>query len=238
MGAAPIILTADDFGRSAEVNTAIARWAKAGALTQASLMVNEGEAASAVALAKEFPALRVGLHLTLCDGRASDGSPLPRGPAGAGLKYAFWPGARAWLRREIDAQFRRFRELGLPPTYWDGHTHLHLHPAVMQITLPIAVREGFTATRLVREPANLGLLAWIFQALSNRAVPQLKNAGIAHTDAVFGLRNTGRIALRDFQGAIEWARHASVEIYFHPGAEQRLPEPAAVADMLRASGLT
>ena len=44
----PLILTADDFGRSPEVNAAIALWAKAGALTQASLMVNESAAPAAV----------------------------------------------------------------------------------------------------------------------------------------------------------------------------------------------
>jgi len=232
-----IILTADDFGRSAEVNAAIAAWAKAGALTQASLMVNETAAPAAVAIGREFPALRIGLHLTLCDGRASDGSSLPRSPAGAGLKYAFWPGARASLSREIEAQFARFLELGLPATYWDGHTHLHLHPTVMRIALPIAVRHRFTATRLVREPASFGLLAWIFHSLSNRAAPRLKKARVSFTDAVFGLRNTGRIELRDFQEAIEWTQRGTVEIYFHPGAEPRLPQPHAVAALLQPRGL-
>jgi predicted glycoside hydrolase/deacetylase ChbG (UPF0249 family) len=229
-----IILTADDFGRSPEVNAAIASWAQEGALTQASLMVNETAAPAAVALAREFPALRIGLHLTLCDGLASNGSSLPRSPAGAGLKYAFWPGVRAALSREIDAQFARFLELGLAPTYWDGHTHLHLHPTVMRIALPIAVRHGFTATRLVREPASFGLLAWIFHSLSNRAAPDVKKAGVSFTDAVFGLRNTGRIELRDFEQAIEWTRRGTVELYFHPGAEQRLPDPQTVAELLRA----
>jgi chitin disaccharide deacetylase len=234
VAAAQIILTADDLGRSASINSEILRWAKCGALTQASLMVNEAEAASAVELARSFPRLRIGLHLTLCDGRASDGSPLPQSPAGAGLKYAFWPGARAWLRREIEAQFARFRDLGLPATYWDGHTHLHLHPTVMRIALPIARRHGFTATRLVREPGPGGLLPSIFRRLSKRAATALTAAGVTFTDAVFGLRHTGRIDLRDFEQALAWAKHGSVELYFHPGAEDRLPDPVAVAAMLRA----
>jgi chitin disaccharide deacetylase len=235
VGAAPIILTADDFGRSAEVNEAIMHWARAGALTQASLMVNEPAASAAVALSREVAALRVGLHLTLCDGQGSDGTALPATPAGAGLKFAFWPGARAWLRKEIEAQFARFAELGLSPTYWDGHTHLHLHPTVMAIALPIAQRHGFKATRLVREPGPPALLPWIFRKLSERAIPQLKAAGIGFTDHVFGLRKTGQIDEQDFAEAFRWAQRGSVEIYFHPGAERQLPVPGEVADMLRKS---
>lgn len=231
-GKAIIIITADDFGRSPEVNGAIMAWARAGVLTQASLMVNEPAASAAVALAREVPDLRVGLHLTLCDGRASDGAGLPSTPMGAGLRYAFWPGARAWLRREIEAQFARFTSLGLPATYWDGHTHLHLHPVVMAITLPIAKRHGFTATRLVREPGPPGVIPWIFQTLSRRAAPRLRASGITFTDHVFGLRETGRITTSTFADALEWSRRGSVEIYFHPGAEMHEIEPGAVRALL------
>src|SRR5437763_11364658 len=66
-----LIVTGDDFGRSHEVNEAIERCHVAGFLTQASLMVNEPFADEAVRIAQRHPALRVGLHLTLCDGRAS-----------------------------------------------------------------------------------------------------------------------------------------------------------------------
>jgi predicted glycoside hydrolase/deacetylase ChbG (UPF0249 family) len=196
-------------------------------------MVNEPAAEDAVAMASKVPGLRVGLHLALCDGRASDGAPLPRTPGGAGLRFAFWPGARAWLRREVEAQFARFVQLGVGTAYWDGHTHLHLHPAVMRIALPIAQRNGFRATRLVREPGPPAVLPWIFRKLSNRAVPRLREAGITFTDYVFGLRKTGRMDLPEFERAIEWSKKGATEIYFHPGAERGLPPPETVAELLR-----
>ncbi len=233
MSAAQILLTADDFGKSAEVNAAIMRWARAGVLTQASLMVNEPAAEAAVALAKEVPSLRIGLHLTLCDGRNSDGSALPTTPASAGLRYAFWPAARERMRKEVRAQFQRFGELGLAPTYWDGHTHLHLHPSVMAVALPLAERYGFSATRLVREPGAPAFLPWIFQRLSKLAAPRLEAAGIHYSDVVFGLRNTGRMSRADFLTAIEWTSRGSVEIYFHPGAETQLPDPDEVSQLLK-----
>lgn len=229
----PLILTADDFGRSEAVNHAIAAWARAGVLTQTSLMVNEPAAEAAIRLAREeFPSVKIGLHLTLCDGLASDGSRLTATPAGAGMKYAFWPRARARLRKEIAAQFQRFVDLGLRPSYWDGHTHLHLHPVVMDIALPIAAKIGFRSTRLVREPGPPALIPWIFQQLSKRATPKLKASGIGYVDAVFGLRNTGKMSAQDFEQAI--AYQGTREIYFHPGADPQLPSPEWVTKRLRS----
>lgn len=228
----PLILTADDFGRSAAVNAAIGRWARAGAITQASLMVNEPHAGEAVAIARSIPDLRVGLHLTLCDGLASDGTPLPRSAAWAGLRYAFSPPCRAWLRLEVAAQFQRFREFGLPATYWDGHAHLHLHPAIHRIALPLALRHGFTFTRLVREPGPPALLPCIFACLSENAAPRLRAAGVGFPDRTFGLRKTGRVDAAEFERAFAHARDGLTEIYFHPGAENALPGPEWVAGRL------
>lgn len=228
-----LLLTGDDFGRSAEINAAIEQWHRAGALTQAGLMVNEAGADEAVEVARRNPNLRIGLHLTLCDGRASDGTAMGRSPALAGLRFAFFPGARAWLRREIGAQFAKFAQLGFAPTHWDGHTHLHLHPLVLRLTIPIAVAHGFRFTRLVREPrgekGTRGILPRVFSFLSANAAPKLRAAGIGFADAVFGLSKSGRMDLDEVRLAAESARTRLTEIYFHPGAETVLKDPAAVA---------
>lgn len=224
-----LLLTGDDFGRSSEVNAAIERWHRAGALTQASLMVNEPHVAEAADIARRNPGLRVGLHLTLCDGRASDGTAMRSSPARAGLRFAFFPGAREWLGREIAAQFAKFRALGFGPTYWDGHMHLHLHPLVLGLTIPVAVGHGFRFTRLVREPGPRGVVPWIFLMLSANAAPRLRTAGVEFADAVFGLRQSGRMDLDEVRRAIRHAPGGLTEIYFHPGAESLLTDPAGVA---------
>ncbi len=229
MQARRLILTADDFGRSPAVNAAIERWFRAGALTQASLMVHEPAAAEAAAMASALPGLQIGLHLTLCDGTSHDGTPLPCTPLRAGLRYAFRPSARRALEREIEAQFARFLAFGLPPTHWDGHAHLHLHPVVMALTLPIAKRHGFTFTRLVREPRPRGVVPRIFQWLSTRAIPALRTAGIDFADRVFGLRQSGRMDRAAVAEALEHAREGVTEIYFHPGAETRITAEEVVS---------
>ena len=228
-----LILTADDFGRDTNVNAAIEQWHRAGAITQAGLMVNEPAADEAVRIARRIPELRVGLHLTLCDGRASDGRMMPRSPALSGLRFAFFPGARAWLRGEIAAQFAKFRALGFAPAHWDGHAHLHLHPVVLALTIPIALEHEFRFTRLVREPGDgknaRGFLPRIFSILSARAVPKLRAAGIGFADAVFGLSKSGRMDLAEVRRAAESARARLTEIYFHPGAEAAFTDFADIA---------
>src|SRR5439155_66172 len=114
------------------------------------------------------------------------------GPAVAGLRHFFNP-SRASLRREIAAQFEKFRALDFPPIYWDGHTHLHLHPTVLRETLPIARALDFKVTRLVRDDETRGAIPLIFHALSRNARAHLDKLGIAYVDRVRGLARTGNV---------------------------------------------
>jgi len=221
-----LIITGDDFGRSHEVNEAIERAHEAGFLTQASLMVNESCAEEAVRIAQRHPALCVGLHLTLCDGRASAVSAITdasgafvSSPARAGMRYAFQPSLAGPLQQEIHAQFERFGALGLLPTYWDGHTHLHLHPTLFRLALPVAAGHGFHAIRLVREPGRWALVPRIFEWLSRAAIPALKRHNIHFADHTYGLRDTGRISTDVVRGILRALPDGLSEFYFHPGAE-------------------
>ena len=222
------------------MNDAVARYHAAGALTQASLMVAEPHAAEAAEMARGLPGLRVGLHLTLCAGRGTEVSRLTNAagdfvasPTVAGLRYAFDARLHEPLRAEIRRQFERFRALGFPPTYWDGHTHLHLHPVVFRLTLPIAREFGFRFVRLVREPGPRALVPWIFARLSEAAIPALEQAGIGFADRVFGLRESGRMSLDTIRAALAQHRSGTTEIYFHPGAEAEPPDPVALAALLQ-----
>ena len=65
-----LIINADDFGLSHEVNTAVIR-AHTECPATASLMVNEEGFGEAVELARQHPRLGVGLHLSLVCGRSA-----------------------------------------------------------------------------------------------------------------------------------------------------------------------
>ena len=207
-------------------------------------MVHEPAAEEAVRIARRNPRLRVGLHLTLCAGPAErvsaltgrDGS-FSESPARAGLRYFLSRSLRESLAEEIEAQFTRFREFGLPATYWDGHTHLHLHPTVFRLTLPIAVAHGFRAIRLVRVPCPRSILPLIFHALSRAAIPHLQKRGIRFADRTLGLRETGRMRMTTLSALLGTVSEGMTELYFHPGAE---PEPLdfpALAQRAAAQGI-
>lgn len=234
-----LILTADDFGRSAEVNAAIERCHRAGFLMQASLMVNETAVAEAVEIAKRNPQLCIGLHLSLCDGLASRPSALtdlagrfPASHAQAGMRYFFRHRLVEDLQREIEAQFDRFLALGFVPSYWDGHAHLHLHPTILKLALPIAHSRGFRAMRLVQEPGAPAILPWIFSALSAAAAPALTARGIAFADQVFGLRDTGRMDAATMMRILEALPEGRSELYFHPGADPEISDFGGLMEIL------
>ena len=204
-------------------------------------MVNEPDVEEAVRIAGRNPALRVGLHLTLCDGHASEVSALTdahghfvKSPAEAGLRYAFDPRTRTALAREIAAQFRRFAELGFPPGHFDGHAHLHLHPTVFRLALPELIARGFRFIRLVREPGNHAPVALVFRALSASAVRKLATHGIRAADHVFGLHDTGRMTTACFAQILERLPDGVSELYFHPGAESEELDFARLRDLLAA----
>ncbi len=238
-----LIVTADDFGMNHEVNEAIERDHQAGLLTQASLMVNEPGADEAVRIARRNPKLCVGLHLTLCHGsatrisRLTDASGnLEPSPVRAGLRYFFNAHLRDELAHEINAQFARFLDLGFAPGYWDGHTHLHLHPTVFDLTLPVAHDLGFRAVRLVRERGNRPV-PLVFQWLSRRAIPPLRARGIQFADRIFGLRRTGRMDTRYFENTIRKLPRGVSEIYYHPGAEQFSIDAGRIAGVAVQTGV-
>ena len=217
-----LILTADDFGRSPTVNAAIERLHRAGLLTQASLMVEEAHVPEAIEIARRNPQLRVGLHLTLCS----------ESPAWAGLRYFFDARTHRALGAAIRAQFEHFCALGFPPTYWDGHFHLHLHPTILRFTLPIAAEFGFRQTRLVREPGPPALLPWIFARLSQSVAPALTAQGVHFTDHVFGLRKTGRMTTSVVARILENLPDGTSELYLHPGAEPADLDPASLHEII------
>jgi hopanoid biosynthesis associated protein HpnK len=219
-----VIFTADDFGLALEVNEAIERAYSHGVLSAASLMVGAPQAADAVARARRLPGLRVGLHVTVADGRAllpptaiptladSNGD-LPRNLARAGVHWFFSCAARRDLAAEIRAQFEAFRATGLTLDHINAHNHMHLHPTVLGIILHVAKDFGNPAVRLPWEPPA-GLLApwlWILRA-------RLRARGVRHNDAIVGMRDTGHLTAERVLTALTQIKDGVTEFYFHPAS--------------------
>jgi len=238
-----LIVNADDFGRSPSINEAVIRAHREGILTTASLMVNETPCAEAVELAKQNPNLGVGLHLTLLMGHSA----LPQkeipglvnerreflnDPVKVGFQYFFRRELREQLRREIHAQFARFRATGLPLDHVNGHLHLHLHPTVFGILMEDARTLGIERMRLTRDPFWMDVPlargrrlyrathAMIYFILSGRARGSLGKRQIRHTQKVFGLLQNDRVDEAYISKLLPVLPAGDSELYSHPSLDK------------------
>jgi chitin disaccharide deacetylase len=237
-----LIVNADDFGRSRSINEAVIRAHREGILTTASLMVNEISCAEAVELAKQNPTLGVGLHLTLLMGHAAlspkeipglvnEKGEFLNDPVRVGFEYFFRRGLREQLRKEIHAQFARFRSTGLPLDHVNGHLHLHLHPTVFSILIEDAGKLGIERMRLTRDPfwtdfslasgnrISRGMHALIYYILSGRAGARFRQKRIRHTDRVFGLLQNARVDEAYILKLLPVLPAGDSELYSHPSLD-------------------
>jgi predicted glycoside hydrolase/deacetylase ChbG (UPF0249 family) len=106
-----LVVNDDDFGHAEGVNHGIIAAHERSVVRSTSLMVDAPLAAEAVALARQYPQLGVGLHFTVTN---QDGP----------LVDLF---DVAVIQRELQRQYQRYCDLlGRPPTHLDSHHHVHL----------------------------------------------------------------------------------------------------------------
>jgi hopanoid biosynthesis associated protein HpnK len=234
-----LIITADDFGAAAEVNAAVESAHRQGVLSAASLMVGGEATADAVEKANHLPALRVGLHLVLVDGRPvlrpeevpelvdSEGR-FRDDMVGAGFRFFFDPRARRELAAEITAQFDAFTATGLHLDHVNAHKHFHLHPTIAGLILEIGKPRGMRALRVPVEPGRAlrriepergggsQLVVDLWGALARR---RFRRAGMLVPDQVFGLRWSGAMTAERLLGLVRNLPPGLSEIYLHPATE-------------------
>ena len=230
-----VIVSADDFGLSEEVNEAVEQAHTRGLLGTASLMVGGPAAADAIARAHRLPGLHVGLHLVVIEGDAvlpPDRIPLLVGPDGwfpsdqlaLGRRYFFRPDVRRQLADEIAAQFEAFAATGLPLDHANAHKHMHLHPTVGRLLIEAGRRHGLRALRVPSEPAAALRAAgtrdtWpaaMLRAWTRLLRQQARRAGLVTNDACFGLAWSGRMTSERVQALAAHLPEGLSEIYFHP----------------------
>jgi len=234
-----VIFTADDFGLSEALNGAVVLAHRAGVLRCASLMAAAPGAGQACSLARGFPGLCLGVHLTLVQGGAvlSPGriphladsrGRFPANPVAAGWRYFFQPRLLPEIRRELAAQIETVLRAGLTPWHLNGHLNLHLHPRIFPLVVDLAREYGVPGVRLAREDwrATLALApdrplakvvqGLIFFLLSRRARRLAQDVGLVYNDHLFGLLNHGRMTEEFLLGLIPRLQPGVTEIYSHP----------------------
>jgi hopanoid biosynthesis associated protein HpnK len=242
-----LVVTADDFGLSLEVNEAVERAHREGILTAASLMVSASALTDAVARARRMPRLRVGLHLALVEAipvlppaevptLVGDDGRFRAGMARYGATIFFSPSGRRQVAAEIAAQFEAFHATGLALDHVDAHKHFHLHPTIAREIIKQAVRYGAHFVRAPCEPVGVlaaaearprGLEARLVAPLAAILAARLRRAGIRTPDQVFGLAWSGSMTRNRLLGLLAHLPDGLSEIYMHPGTSGRFRGAAA-----------
>jgi chitin disaccharide deacetylase len=228
-----LIITADDFGAAPEVNEAVEHAHRSGVLTAASLMVSGRAAADAIGRAHRMPTLRVGLHLTLVDGRpvlpaskirhlVDRGGAFRGSMAALGTLIACSRRARLEAAAEITAQFEAFRATGLRLDHCNTHKHFLMHPVVAGLIEQIGRRFGLDAVRVPVERVDILRKiepcrgAWLPAPLARVLQRRLRRVGLLAPDQVFGLRWSGQMTCDRLLGLIRHLPEGLSEIYLHP----------------------
>jgi hopanoid biosynthesis associated protein HpnK len=234
-----LIVTADDFGVSTEVNAAVEQAHRHGVLTAASLMVAGAAVEQAVMIARALPSLHVGLHIVLVEGRpvlSPDAIPDLVGPdgrfrcdmVGAAVDMFFRPRVRRQLAAEIEAQFQAFAATGLALDHVNTHKHFHLHPTIAGAILRIGRRFGLNAMRVPSEPRDVLMRAepgvrvapaYVTGPWSAAVRWRLNRAGVATADQVFGLHWSGAMTPERLLGLVRRLPPGVSEIYTHPATQ-------------------
>ncbi len=231
-----LIVTADDFGASREVNAAVEIAFREGVLRAASLMPSAPGAEDAVRRAHAHPGLRTGLHLVLVEGRPTlPARDLPdltgpdglfrRDMAACAVDIFFKPAARRQLLAEVRAQFEAYAATGLPLDHVNTHKHFHLHPTIAGAILRVGRDFGVPASRAPVEPrAVLAAVdaaaapppAWVTEPWARLVRARFRRAGLAVADQVFGLAWSGAMTTPRVAGLIRRLPPGLTELYTHP----------------------
>ena len=212
-----LVVNADDFGFTRDVNQGIVEAHNQGILTSTTLMATGAAFQDAVTLAKENPSLDIGCHLVLVGS-----PPFPETLAQLVQALAL---KRIRAREELAGQVRKILEAGLQPTHLDTHKHTHLLPPILD-----AVAELSTEFRIpwVRRPFDFpfqtGGIGWKTRA-ANRAMGAargrfervLRRAGCRFTDHFAGFRFTGNFDAASLAALIRVLPEGSTEFMCHPG---------------------
>lgn len=157
-----IIINADDFGLTSEINKGIIQSFKNGIVTSTSLITNGEGFTEAVQLIKDNSSLDVGIHLTVIEEKSvlsKKEVPTLVDESGNFRKNAYqfffdYMRNRISLydvEREFIAQIEKAYNSGIEISHIDSHQHIHMLPGILEITMQLAEDFGIKYIRYPRE---------------------------------------------------------------------------------------
>ncbi len=218
-----LVLNADDFGFTPDVNEGIVEAHRRGILTATTLMANGAAFDDAVRLARQTPSLDIGCHLVLIGGQSLvTGRPLP-----LSVPQLLGALARRQIRPydELKAQVEKILAAGIRATHLDTHKHTHLAPPVLDAVARLGeefdirwVRRPFDfPLTAVRVPAVKRLTSRALGVMRRRFHRVLARHGCRTTDHFAGFQITGTFRIAELVALVGALPEGSTELMTHPG---------------------
>lgn len=211
-----LIINADDFGFTRDVNAGIVHAHREGVLTSTTLMATGEAFEDAVRLAHQTPSLDIGCHLVLIQGHAlTTGQRFPDTPREV-VQGLFKLRGRLDVYEELRAQVRKIIDAGIRPTHLDSHKHSHIFPAIFRVVVRLAQEFGIPYVRLPLDTTTpygsvpCALLAPVYRRLVRRRKVRM-------TDHFLGFRLTGSLDEASFKAALTTLQEGTTEFMCHPG---------------------
>ena len=240
-----LIITADDYGMSTSVNTAIEECIVAGTVLSTSVMTTMLDCERASQLRQRFPGVSVGIHWTLTQGRPvleqaiipslinSHGRFISACSSDFRKRFLIGKISKEEIRKELIAQYWRFRELAGTPDYWNTHENLHVWPTLFQLITKVGkelgigrMRNNVRVTVPYRGTAKQYNLNHLIHYLKGQLISRFSNWARREGMAM----PAGLIYLPDFPGGqtdiedaiqrISWPKiPAPLELIIHPATQ-------------------
>ncbi len=218
-----LVVNADDFGFTRDVNEGIVRCFRNGILRSTTLMANGAAFDDAVRLAAENPGLDVGCHLVLTGGNTVS-TPVSRLPETIPQLLRNLPSSE-WIVRELRAQVDKTLRSGIRPTHLDTHKHTHLLPKVLEAVLLVAeeyaipwIRRPFDLPLGAPRPSlRRALAAAALRPLQIPFAEALRRRRRRATDYFAGFRMTGKFQTGQLLELLDNLPAGTGEFMCHPG---------------------
>jgi hopanoid biosynthesis associated protein HpnK len=230
-----LIVNADDFGLSNEINQGIIKAHEHGIVTSTSLVATGDAFEEAVSLIHQHSGLDVGVHLTLVQEKSV--LPLRHIPTLVDERGYFRKSAFhfAWdylknritvddVRRELQAQIQKIREAGVSVSHLDSHQHVHVLPRIRRIILELACEFEIKMIRAPFENMRASYLLYLNkwprlfqQVIFNALFGQRDSFRGCTTDHFFGFFESGHLSKKRIEGILAHLPTGLSEIMCHPG---------------------
>lgn len=212
-----LVVNADDFGFTLDVNEGIVRAHREGIVTATTLMAHGAAFDDAVRRAWDLPDLDIGVHLTLVGA--------PRYPATVSDLLIALARRRIDVAGELREQIEKVLAAGIRPRHLDAHKHTHLLPQVLQRVAELSREYGIPWVRRPFDfpiqasgvPFSRRVVTRALGVLSGRFYRVLRRHGCRTTDHFAGFRITGRYDTAELCALIRGLPDGLTELMTHPG---------------------